>query len=442
MRLFGVLALEGDTVKEKEILAPAGSEAAFLAAVENGADAVYMGGKAFNARSYADNFEPGDIRRLCRYAHLLGVKVFLTLNILILPQEVERALDYARKLALAGVDALIVQDIGLAAALGKIVGPEVEIHASTQMTLMNSWGLDFAEALGCSRVVLAREVSAANIRRMKEKSPLLLEVFGHGALCSGWSGQCLFSSLLGGRSGNRGQCAQPCRLKYQLTDGEGRSLTDTGSQGAYLLSTKDLCTVEFLDQLLEAGAGSFKLEGRMKQPEYVAMVTRQYREAMEEAGGALVPGEEKSGDQKGGLEEAKKKNLQRRLAVLSRCFNRGFTSGYYLRLPGSHLMSRQKPNNQSQIDESLRQSARESFRCRAAAGGGPSAESFGSGPESPCVWICGPGRWGPTKSQIRQKTGLLWRCSARSLVRLPKAKELAGKAWRPSWTVSAVPFFG
>ena len=332
-------------MKEKEILAPAGSEAAFVAAVENGADAIYLGGKAFNARSYADNFEPEDIRRLCRYAHLLGARVFITLNILILPGEIRAALDYARELAMAGVDALIVQDVGLAGALSRMVSPEVEIHASTQMTLMNSWGLEFAGERGCRRVVLAREVSADNIRRMSERSPMLLETFGHGALCSGWSGQCLMSSMLGGRSGNRGQCAQPCRLKYQLVDESGKSPSQAGAQGQHLLSTKDLCAVEFLEELLAAGVTSFKLEGRMKQPEYVAMITRQYSEALADA---------ESG--KGAAEK------KRRRQMLSRCFNRGFTSGYYLRRPGSHLMSRQQPNNQSQVDEELRQIARDSFK--------------------------------------------------------------------------------
>ncbi|MEA4891210.1 MAG: DUF3656 domain-containing protein [Peptococcaceae bacterium] len=356
-------------MKEKEILAPAGSEAAFIAAVENGADAVYLGGKSFNARSYADNFEPADIRRLCRYAHLLGVKVFITLNILILPEELQKALDYARELAMAGVDALIVQDIGLAAALSRMVKPEVEVHASTQMTLMNSWGLAFAESLGCRRAVLAREVSAANIRKMKERSGMILEAFGHGALCSGWSGQCLMSSMLGGRSGNRGQCAQPCRLKYRLTDEQGHSPAAAGCQGQHLLSMKDLCTVDFLGELLDSGVDSFKLEGRMKQPEYVAVITRQYSQALGDELPVLAkadqkaeapggPGKARQGEE--GFPEAGQAGKRRQ--ILAHCFNRGFTSGYYLRRPGGHLLSRHKPNNQSQVDESLLQTARDSFK--------------------------------------------------------------------------------
>ena len=157
-------------MKEKEILAPAGSEAAFVAAVENGADAIYLGGKAFNARSYADNFEPEDIRRLCRYAHLLGARVFITLNILILPGEIRAALDYARELAMAGVDALIVQDIGLAGALSRMVSPEVEIHASTQMTLMNSWGLEFAGERGCRREMCIRDRFLVEGLRLAEEA--------------------------------------------------------------------------------------------------------------------------------------------------------------------------------------------------------------------------------------------------------------------------------
>lgn len=342
----------GQDRQRPELLAPAGSPEAFIAAVENGADAVYLGGKIFNARHFAKNFEAEEIRRLTRYAHLHGVRVYITLNILVLDRELTQALDYAYSLALDGVDGVIVQDLGLLAALGRLFTGRPEVHASTQMTLMNSWGVAFAQRLGASRVVLAREVSLANIRRIKAKNPMTLEAFGHGALCTAWSGQCLFSSMVGGRSGNRGQCAQPCRLPYQLLRGRERVAGLAGEE-EYLLSTKDLRTLEFLEKMAEAGVSSYKLEGRMKQPEYVAMVIRQYHEQ-------LVQNQEEQ-DRSQETRQGREPGQKRRLDILSRCFNRGFTGGYYRQAPGPHLMGRDKPNNRGEVDEGLLQEARDSF---------------------------------------------------------------------------------
>ncbi len=330
-----------------ELLAPAGSPEAFIAAVENGADAVYLGGKIFNARHFAKNFEAEEIRSLTRYAHLHGVKVYITLNILVLDRELPQALAYAYDLALDGVDGFIIQDLGLAAALGRLFGGKPEIHISTQATLMNSWGVAFAAGLGASRVVLAREVSLANISRIKEKNPMTLEAFGHGALCTAWSGQCLFSSMVGGRSGNRGQCAQPCRLPYRLLKGQ----EVLARPEEYLLSTKDLRTLEFLEEMAAAGVSSYKLEGRMKQPEYVALIIRQYHEQLLQNNQAA----------REALNKTSLKDQERRLEILSRCFNRGFTDGYYRQPPGPHLMGRDKPNNRSEVDEELLQGAKDSF---------------------------------------------------------------------------------
>jgi len=303
-----------------KILAPAGSREAFIAAVENGADAIYMGGKLFNARHFAQNFETEEIKELTRYAHLNQVKVYITLNILINNQETEAALSYVKELTEAQVDGIIVQDIGLAFVLRRILPDSIEVHASTQMTIMNSYGVKFAEMLGLSQVVLAREVSLENIAEVSKKSNILLESFGHGALCSAYSGQCLMSSMMGGRSGNRGQCVQPCRMKYKLLDRQGRQIK---TEGEHLLSTKDLCTIDFLDKLAAAGISALKLEGRMKRPEYVAVITQEYRKQIDQQRGDITK--------------------------LARSFNRGFTSGYYLQKPGPHLMNRLKPDNQGML---------------------------------------------------------------------------------------------
>jgi len=316
-----------------EILSPAGTIEAFRAAVENGANAVYIGGKVFNARAFATNFSIAEIEELCDYAHLQDVRVYVTLNILILPDEMDMALNYAKELSDAGVDGLIVQDIGLLKNLSSVVSSDVELHCSTQMTLHNSLGMKFAKRFGTKRVVLSREVSLDNIAAIHKKSDMALESFGHGALCSGWSGQCLMSSILGGRSGNRGMCAQTCRLKYDLVNKNGAVMP---VNGPHLFSTKDLCTIDIKKDIEKAGIISLKLEGRLKQPEYVACVTKAYS------------------DETLSSDEAKN--------ILKRCFNRGFTTGYYIQRPGNHLKSQVVPNNQSQVDEELKLKAQSTYR--------------------------------------------------------------------------------
>lgn len=295
-----------------EILAPAGSKEAFLAAVNSGADAVYLAGKQFGARAYAANFEIDELAGLIRYAHLRGVAVYVTLNTLISDAELEEALRFAREVWQAGADALILQDWGFAALLAEAL-PEAVQHGSTQMTLHNAPAAAFAAENGMARVILAREVSIADMAAIKRETGVELEVFVHGALCVCFSGQCLFSSLVGGRSGNRGRCAQPCRLKYQLMkDGEAVA-------SGHLLSPRDLLGIGYLDELAAAGVDSLKIEGRMKRPEYVAAATAAYA--------AAKRGEEY--DAQG----------------LAQTFNRGFTGAYLAEEPGSDLMSYERPNN-------------------------------------------------------------------------------------------------
>lgn len=258
-----------------ELLAPAGNMEAFYAAIEQGADAVYCGGKEFSARASAQNFTLEEMAQAVSYAHVRGKKVYVTLNILLSDEECLRAVDYAAELYRLGVDGLIVQDIGFSDLAGKYL-PDFERHASTQMSVWDLEGARYVESMGFSRVVVGRETSPDEIRRINEGSDLEIEAFCHGALCVSVSGQCTMSSFIGARSGNRGNCAQPCRKRYQIEDGGGRILSDR----AYLISPRDLRTIEEVDVLKDAGVYSFKLEGRMKSPEYVAAVTRNYDRAL------------------------------------------------------------------------------------------------------------------------------------------------------------------
>jgi putative protease len=309
-----------------ELLAPVGSSEALRAAVQNGADAVYFGGKLFNARQNADNFSVDEIREKVRYCHLYGVKVYVTVNILIKNEELPELINYIYSLYECGVDALIVQDIGVAYLIHTLL-PEMKLTASTQMTIHNSPGVNLMEKWGFSRTVLAREVSLENIALIGERTSLELETFVHGALCVCYSGQCLMSSLIGGRSGNRGRCAQPCRLPYTLVDEKGENIS--GGAGQYLLSPRDLNMIEHLPLLAESGVVSLKVEGRMKRPEYVATVIRNYREALDR----FYENKETFQVEKDNLKE------------LAQIFNRDFTTGYFMEKPGSHLMSYQRPNN-------------------------------------------------------------------------------------------------
>ena len=250
-----------------ELLAPAGSYEALIAAVNAGADAVYLGGMRHNARAYAHNFDDETLSRATLYAHLHGVRVYVTLNTLLTDRELGEAIDDAVRYIALGADALIVADLGLIACL-RAQHPEIELHASTQLSLHNSDGADVLSDMGVSRIVLHREASAENIRTVVEKSAAEVEIFLHGALCVCHSGQCLFSSMVGGRSGNRGECAQPCRLPY---DGQN-----------YPLSLKDLCLADHIPSLIESGVASLKIEGRMKSAAYVDGVVRVYRRLLDE----------------------------------------------------------------------------------------------------------------------------------------------------------------
>ena len=254
-----------------ELLSPAGSPEALRAAVENGANAVYLGGTLFNARQYASNFDDVQLQEALDYAHLRDVKVYLTLNTLLKQSELSAALEYANKAYAMGIDAVITQDLGFASLLRQQI-PELPLHASTQMTTYNPEGTKLLSEFGFSRIVLSREVSLKEMAEIRKKVPVELEVFVHGALCVSYSGQCLMSSMIGGRSGNRGTCAQPCRQPYQLLSPD-RTPLDNG----YLLSTRDICSIDFLKEFLDSGIHSLKLEGRMKSPEYVGIVTSKYR---------------------------------------------------------------------------------------------------------------------------------------------------------------------
>ena len=293
-----------------ELLAPAGSMEALRAAVCNGADAVYLGADTFNARMNARNFSAADLQEAVVYCHVRGVKVHLTLNTLVLDREMPRAAELIRMAASCGVDAFIVQDLGMV-SLCRQLAPDVPIHASTQMSIHSLEGVLEAAALGCSRVVLARELPAEEIAHICKKSPVEIEVFVHGALCMCYSGQCYLSAVIGRRSGNRGLCAQPCRLPY----GYGRF-----ESTRYPLSLKDNCLAGELDELRRMGVASIKIEGRMKRPEYVAIVTRAYRTVLN--GGKLT---------------------QADLQELETAFSRqGFTDGYFKGQTGSDMFGRRQ----------------------------------------------------------------------------------------------------
>ncbi|MCM1090472.1 MAG: U32 family peptidase [Butyrivibrio sp.] len=259
-----------------ELLAPAGNPDGFYGAIHAGADAVYLGGERFGARAYADNFTSEELLVCIRYAHIWGRRVYLTVNTLVKEAELSELIPYLQPLYEAGLDGVIVQDIG-AFALIREHFPEMELHVSTQMTLTGRYGAKLLRQMGAVRIVPARELDLAQIRELKEVSRLQVETFIHGAMCYCYSGQCLFSSILGGRSGNRGRCAQPCRLPYRV-EREGHV-----SREAYSLSLKDMCTVEHVVELISAGIDSFKIEGRMKKPEYAAGVTAIYRRYIDKA---------------------------------------------------------------------------------------------------------------------------------------------------------------
>lgn len=298
--------------KDFELLAPAGNLEILKGVIESGADAVYVGGSMFGARAYANNFTEEELLEAIDFAHLRGVKVYLTVNTLIKNSEFSKLYDYLLVYYKRGLDAVIVQDIGVVKAIHEYF-PSMEIHTSTQMTVTGADGVRFLSQFGVTRVVMAREVSLAEMKRIHEETGMELEAFVHGALCYSYSGQCLFSSILGGRSGNRGRCAQPCRLPY----------TVEGKKDEFILSLKDMCGIKALDKLHDAGVYSLKIEGRMKQLEYACGVVKYYRSYI---------------DSKKPVSDA---DYDRIKALGNRC---GFTDRYYFDHNGSDMVTYVKPN--------------------------------------------------------------------------------------------------
>ena len=298
--------------KDFELLAPAGNLEIFKGVIESGADAVYVGGSMFGARAYANNFTEEELLEAIDFAHLRGVKVYLTVITLIKNSELSKLYDYLLVYYKRGLDAVIVQDIGVVKAIHEYF-PSMEIHTSTQMTVTGADGVRFLSQFGVTRVVMAREVSLAEMKRIHEETGMELEAFVHGALCYSYSGQCLFSSILGGRSGNRGRCAQPCRLPY----------TVEGKKDEYILSLKDMCGIKALDKLHDAGVYSLKIEGRMKQLEYACGVVKYYRSYIDS------------------MKPVTDADYDRIKALGNRC---GFTGRYFFDHNGSDMVTYVKPN--------------------------------------------------------------------------------------------------
>lgn len=298
--------------KDFELLAPAGSLEILKGVIESGADAVYVGGSMFGARAYANNFTEEELLEAIDFAHLRGVKVYLTVNTLIKNSEFSKLYDYLLVYYKRGLDAVIVQDIGVVKAIHEYF-PSMEIHTSTQMTVTGADGVRFLSQFGVTRVVMAREVSLAEMKRIHEETGMELEAFVHGALCYSYSGQCLFSSILGGRSGNRGRCAQSCRLPY----------TVEGKKDEFILSLKDMCGIKALDKLHDAGVYSLKIEGRMKQLEYACGVVKYYRSYIDS------------------MKPVSDADYDRIKALGNRC---GFTDRYYFDHNGSDMVTYVKPN--------------------------------------------------------------------------------------------------
>lgn len=307
-----------------ELLAPAGDFSCLKAAIEAGCDAVYIGGKLFGARAFSSNFTDDEIIKAINYAHLFGVKVYVTTNTLIYDKEVERFLEYILFLHKNNVDAVIIQDLGML-DLVRQTFPNLEVHASTQMHIHNLDGASFMEKLGVKRVVLARETSISKIKEIKEKTNIDIEIFIHGALCVSYSGQCLMSSLIGNRSGNRGTCAGSCRQSYSIVDENNNIILNN----KYPLSMKDLCSLENLKTLLDIGVTSLKIEGRMKSSSYVYTVVKLYRLAIDSY--------------------YKNNNIyidEKELYNLKKIFNREFTKGFLFDKENNKVINMKRPNHQ------------------------------------------------------------------------------------------------
>ncbi len=316
---FDLKGGERNPMRQFEILSPAGSLETLICAVNNGADAVYIGGREFSARKNAVNFSKEDIQEAVRYAHLYDAKVYVTVNTLVYDSEFKGFYEFIKFLYSAGVDALIIQDLGVLSMVKRCF-PDFEVHASTQMTIHNISGARLAKELGFKRVVLSRELTFDEIKNISDNVDIELEVFVHGALCMSYSGQCLMSSFIGGRSGNRGDCAQPCRLPYTLMNSKGKNISN---KEKYLLSLKDLCLIDEMKTLMECGVTSLKIEGRMKSAEYVSVVTSIYDKYRD---GSKVEERDRS--------------------ALKSIFSRnGFTQGYLEGNTGRHMLNYDKNND-------------------------------------------------------------------------------------------------
>ncbi len=329
--------------RKPEVLAPAGSFESMKAAVAAGADGVYIGGSRFGARAYADNPDQGQLLEAIDYAHLRGVSLYMTVNTLMKEQEMGELYDFLVPYYERGLDAVIVQDLGAVSCIRQWF-PYLPVHGSTQMTVTGVYGARILERLGVKRVVTAREMSLEEIRRIHMETDIEIESFVHGALCYCYSGQCLLSSFIGGRSGNRGRCAQPCRLPYRVSSGQG-----AGAQGvkhgqrdgedSYILSMKDLCTLDILPDLIDAGICSLKIEGRMKSPRYTAGVVHVYRK--------YVDAYLENGRKGYKVDPADRK-------MLLNLFDRGgFTEGYYRQHNGVDMIARKEKPGFRQADQEL-----------------------------------------------------------------------------------------
>lgn len=310
-----------------ELLSPVGSYESLLASIENGADAVYLGGKLFNARQYATNLDDEELKSAVTYAHERGVKVYVVVNIILRDSELKEAIDYIAYLYNIDVDALIIQDLGLLRTIKNLI-PDFEVHGSTQMSINNYMGAAFLDELGFTRVVLARELSIEEIDEIDKKTDIELEIFIHGALCVSYSGQCLMSSMIGGRSGNRGTCAQPCRMKYTIVDTATNKSLNKKFDDQHILSLKDLNTIDDLEEIIDSGVTSLKIEGRMKKPEYVATIIDKYRKKID----SIKLNEEY-------------KITQDEKDEMAQMFNRGFTRGFLKHDFGKEIVTLDKPNN-------------------------------------------------------------------------------------------------
>ena len=310
-------------IRRPEILAPAGTPEAAMAALKAGADAIYAGGSMFSARAFAGNFNEKELIKAIEDCHFYGAKLYMTVNILMKEEEIKVLCDFVRPYYEAGVDGILVQDPGVAAVLRREF-PDLPLHASTQMSISSHYGANLLKSLGFTRAVLSRELSLEEIKSIRDNSAIEIETFVHGAMCFAYSGKCLFSSFAGGRSGNRGRCAQPCRQCYEIMGEDGPVAHE------YAMSLKDMCALKDIPSLIEAGIDSFKIEGRMKKPEYVAITTKAYKEAVD-----------MFFDNAWNEEEIEKTYLE-----LMDIYNRGgFHNGYYFTDKGSVMSAAKRPNH-------------------------------------------------------------------------------------------------